>query len=202
MLLSFTIAVVLAVPVGSLEAQDAQLPATTALNIVVVAGEGEVNNVGSPAHEPVVRIEDQNRQPVKGAAVVFTLPTEGATGEFHNGAKTLTVVTGAEGTAKGTGLKVFRLNGKLPIHVTASYRGLTARALITETVEGAPAGVTKVHKGGSGKMIAILAIIGAGAAGGGIYAATANKKTSSSTPSAASNPIGITPGTGTIAPPR
>src|SRR5215204_6654102 len=56
------------------------------INIVVVEGEGAVNNVGqrSTSH-PVVRVEDENQKPISGAAVVFTLPTDGASGEFASG---------------------------------------------------------------------------------------------------------------------
>jgi hypothetical protein len=204
-LLSFSIAAVLALPVEILHGQEAQaMP--SALKIVVIEGEGVVNNIqSSTGREPVVRIEDDDHTPINGAAVVFTLPTEGATGEFRNGAKTVTLVTSRDGMAKAQGLKVYRLNGKLPIHVTASYRGLTARTVINQTVEGAPPGA-RVGKGGSGKLIAILAVIGAGAAGGGYFAATAGKKTPSAgvapTVPSAPAPIGISPGTGTIAPPR
>jgi hypothetical protein len=205
-LISLTLAAVLVLPIDTLRAQEPQA-APTAINIVVIEGEGVIHNVRQRnGGAPVVRIDDQNAQPLKEAAVVFTLPTEGASGEFTNGSKTLTVVTGADGIAKAQGLKVYRVNGKLPIHVTTSYRGLTARTIINQMVEGAPATATAPRSGGSGKLIAILAIVGAGAAGGGYYAYTASKKTPTApvtppTP-AGPTPIGITPGAGTIAPPR
>jgi hypothetical protein len=202
--ISLPLAVALIFPVGNLRAEEPQA-APTALSIVVIEGEGVVNNVAQRSgRDPVVRIEDENRSPVKGAAVVFTLPTDGASGEFANSSKTLTIVTSAEGIAKAQGLKVYRVNGKLPIHVTASYRGLTARTVINQLVEGAPPGAKAPRQGGNGKLIAILAIVGAGAAGG-LGAAIASKK---STPAGAAtvpsgpSPIGITPGAGTIAPPR
>src|ERR1035437_2705000 len=57
------------------------------LNIVVVEGEGAINNVRQrAARAPVVRVEEQNHKPIAGAAVAFTLPTGGASGEFSNGA--------------------------------------------------------------------------------------------------------------------
>jgi hypothetical protein len=202
-LTSCLLAVALALPVEGLHGESPQA-ASTALNLVVVDGEGFVHNVRQRVRrDPVVRIEDQNGTPVKEAAVVFTLPTEGSSGEFGNGSKTLTTVTGADGLAKAQGLKVYRVNGKLPIHVTASYRGLTARTIVNQWIEGAPPGATE-GKSGSGKVIAILAIIGAGAAGGGYYAYTTYKKSPVSTPTIPTgpSPIGITPGGGTIAPPR
>jgi hypothetical protein len=180
------------------------------LGIVVVAGEGAILDVHQRAGtDPVVRIEDQNHSPISGAIVVFTLPTEGATGEFAAGSKSLTVTTDAQGQAVGKGLKINQVPGKLQIHVTVSYKGLSARTNIIEFVEG-PAihGTQGVggHKG-KGKWIAIVALIGAGAAGGAVAAMSGkNSSASPSTvvtpPTPTVNPIGITPGTGTIAPPH
>src|ERR1700758_5481129 len=83
----------------------AQGPAS--LNIVVLEGEGATNSAHQRlAHEPVVRVVDEKEGPVVGAAVVFTLPTEGATGAFSNGSKTLTVMTDNEGRAAGKGLRI------------------------------------------------------------------------------------------------
>ena len=204
-LISLSLALVLATPLHTLHGQSPQTP-PTALNIVVIDGEGLVHNVQQRSRrDPVVRIDDQNGTPIKEAAVVFTLPTEGASGEFSNGSKTLTLVTGVDGIARAQGLQVSRVNGKLPIHVTASYRGVSARTVINQFIEGAPPGATGRKEGGSGKLIAVLAIIGAGAAGGGYYAYSSSKKTTTVTPSPSPSgptPIGITPGGGTIAPPR
>ena len=174
----------------------------TELNIVVVEGEGAINNVRQrTARAPVVRVEDQNHKPVAGVAVVFTLPTEGATGVFANGAKSLTVLTDSQGSAVAQGLRLNQVAGKVPIHVNASYRGLTARASITQS-SVLPPGAKASSGGGHGALIAVLVVLGAAAAGGGAYFAT-HKSTSSpgtgvvNPPPAA--PIGITPGTGTIA---
>ena len=205
-LISISLAAVLGLPVGNLSGQTPQA-APAAINIVVLEGEGLVHNVrqrGGARRDPVVRIEDEDQKPMNEAAVVFTLPTEGSTGEFGNGSKTLTIVTGKDGIAKAQGLKVYNVSGRLPIHVTASYRGLAARTIISQIIEGGEPGATG-RKGGSGKSIAILSIIGA-AAGGGYYAYRASNKSSAPptapiTPSGPA-PIGITPGGGTIAPPR
>jgi hypothetical protein len=195
--------IALTLPVEVLPAQD-QTPPPAALNLVVVEGEGAINNIRQRvSRDPIVRVEDDNHKPIVGAVVVFTLPTEGATGEFGGGAKNLTVSTDAEGLAKAAGLKLGGLGGKLPIHVTASYRGLTARTTITQFIE-VPPGVKPGNPSGHGKMIAILAAVGAAAAGGAAYAAT--RKSGSSTtappPPTGPTPIGITAGNGTIAPPH
>jgi hypothetical protein len=174
----------------------------TALNIVVVEGEGAINPVRQRvARDPSIRVEDEHRKPVAGVAVVFTLPTEGATGEFGNGAKTLTVMTDITGMASAQGLKMNQVAGKVPIHINASYRGLNARSSIMQSSVLPPgAKPASSSKGGHGALIAVLVVVGAAAAGGGAYAATRQKQTptASPTPPAGPTPIGITPGTGTI----
>jgi hypothetical protein len=177
-----------------------QTPPPREINLTVVEGEGQSNNIGQHARRPpLVRVEDENHHPIVGAVVIFTLPTEGATGEF-GGSKTLTVVTDSQGNAAGKGLKVNQLPGKLPIYVNASYRGLTAKATITELIV-APPGAKIGGGGGNGKLIIVLAIIGAAAAGGGAYYAThrGGSSASNSTGPTGPTPIGITAGTGTIA---
>jgi hypothetical protein len=140
-------------------------------------------------------VEDDDHRPVAGAAVVFALPVSGASGEFVNGAKNYTVVTGADGQATAVGLRTNDIPGKLQIYVTASYRGMRARALINQVVE-APAGakprspeVHTSHSGGKLKWV-LLGVAAAGGAGAGIYFQQHNKSTS-----AAPTPISISTGT-------
>jgi hypothetical protein len=177
---------------------------------VVLAGEGATIDVHQKlGKDPVVRIEDENHNPLTGAVVMFTLPTEGPSGEFGTGNKTATVTTDSQGTATGKGLKINQVPGKLQIHVTVSYKGLSARTNIVELVEGPAIHGTQgiSHHGGKGKWVAVVLLIGGGAAGGAAYALSSKNSSSSpgSTPvppSPTINPIGITPGTGTIAPPH
>src|SRR6202161_2399484 len=64
------------------------------LNLVIVEGEGAINNIRQrTAREPIVQVEDENHKPVAGAAVIFTLPGQGAGGTFGGGAPRLRVVT-------------------------------------------------------------------------------------------------------------
>lgn len=175
------------------------------LHVVIVSGDGAVNRVRqivNQAQEPVVRVEDENQKPIVGAVVVFTLPTEGATGEFANKSKTLVVATDARGDAAAKGLKTNGVPGKLPIQINASYRGLSARAMMTQLTELMPG--EKEQSGGHGKTIAILTVIAAAAAGGAVFALRKNGTTAATNPSApAQVPIGLTAGTGTItAPPH
>src|SRR5204862_7661711 len=101
------------------------------IELVVMQGEGVTTGVRQRvAHDPVVKLEDDDHRPIAGAAVVFALPVSGASGEFFNGAKNLTAVTDENGLAVARGLRTNDVPGKLQIYVTASYRGLRARALI------------------------------------------------------------------------
>ena len=160
------------------DAQAQTMP--TLLNIVVVEGDGAINNIRQRvARDPVVRVEDENHKPIAGAAVVFTLPTEGATGDFA-GQKTITVTTDAKGLAVGKSMKLNPIPGKVPIHVTASYRGLSARMTINQVAvvpPGEKAG-TSAGSGHHGALIGVLVALGAAAAGGGAYFATHGSKTS------------------------
>jgi hypothetical protein len=181
-------------------AQAEELPKQ--LNIVVVQGEGAVNNIRQRATDPVVKVEDENHKPITEAVVVFTLPTEGATGEFVNHSKSLTVMTDSRGEAVAKGLKTNQFAGKLPIHISASYHGLTARTNMMQ-FSVVPAGQKEGGGGGNGKLILILVAIGGAAAGGAAFAL--HKGGSSPTPGTpaivAPIPIGLTPGSGTISAP-
>jgi|ERR1017187_7315799 hypothetical protein len=182
--------------------QAQNLPAE--LRIVVIQGEGATTDIRQRASsEPIIRVEDEKQNPVSGVVAVFTLPTEGATGAFANGSQTLTVTTDNRGQAAAIGLKMNSIPGKVPIFVSVSYRGLSARTVMTQFTV-APPGAKVGGGGGHGKLIAILAILGAGAAGGAFAALhkSGNSPTPVPTSPAAPTPIGITTGTGSIAPPH
>jgi hypothetical protein len=148
---------------------------TPRIDIVVVEGEGATMSVRQhPSKDPVVRVEDDDHQPLPNVVVVFTLPLSGASGEFANGSKTLTVVTDKAGLAAARGIRANEVPGNLQIYVTASYRGERARNLINLVVE-APAGakpsspkLQTARSSGKWKWI-VLGVIAAGAAGGGAY---------------------------------
>ncbi len=177
----------------------AQAPAGQ-LNLVIVEGEGAINNIRQrTAREPIVQVEDENHRPVAGAAVVFALPSNGASGVFANGSQTLTTVTDAQGRAIARGLRPNNVQGQYQIRVTASQGGRTGNATITQSnamIAGAAAGAAA--GGISIKLIAILAAVGAAAAGGAAYAATR----SSSNVATIAAPTTITAGGGTVGPPK
>jgi hypothetical protein len=196
-LLSVLLTVLISLPFPvhlSAQAQAGQL------NLVIVEGEGAINNIRQrTAREPIIQVEDENHRPVAGAAVVFALPSNGASGVFANGSQTLTTITDAQGRAIARGLRPNNVQGQYQIRVTASQGGRTGTATITQTnaiVAGAAA--AGAAAGISMKLIAILAVAGAAAAGGAAYAAT--RGGGSSTPAA--TPTLITAGGGTVGPPR
>jgi hypothetical protein len=156
------------------------------IDIVVVEGEGVTNKVRQRVSpDPAVRVEDDNHQPVAGAVVVFALPVSGATGEFVNGSKTLTLMTDKNGMAVANGLKTNEVPGKLQIYVTASYRGQRARTLINQTIEGqpgtpAPSSEVKTSKSSGKWKWIVLGIVAAGGAGAGFYFKNRSSSNSSS----------------------
>ncbi len=187
-------------------ASDAMIPTAygqtlpARIEIVVVEGEGATLTARQRAGQNlVVRVEDDDHRPLAGASVVFALPVTGVTGTFTNGSTNLTVVTDDAGLAVARGLKANPVPGKLQIYVTASYRGLRARTLITQFVEGEPgvsAKAPEVHNrqsGGKWKWI-VLGLAAAGGAGAGIYFATQAHS--------AGSPISITTGAVTFGSPR
>ena len=191
--LSILLATSLALPVPAPLA--AQAPVTK-LNLVIVEGEGAINNIKQrTAREPIVQVEDENHKPVAAAAVVFALPSQGAGGAFASG-QTFTTVTDAQGRAVARGLRPNKIQGRFQIHVTASKDGQTANADISMS-NVLPAGATA--GAGTGKLIAILAVAGGALAGGLVYATRGNgNNTTTTTPTSTT----VSPGAGTVGPPR
>jgi hypothetical protein len=154
------------------------------LNIVIVEGEGAINNIRQrTAREPIVQVEDENRRPVAGAVVVFLLPD-----------RNLTVTTDSQGRAAARGLRPNNASGQYQIRVTASFQGRTASTMITQTNIAAAAGAAA--GGISAKLIAILAVAGGAAVAGGVVAATRGNG------NGAAAPIVVTPGTPSVGGPR
>ncbi len=150
------------------------------ISIVVVEGEGATSHTQQRVtQDPVVRVEDDDHQPIAGAAVVFALPVSGTSGEFANGTKTLTLVTDKNGLAAAHGIKTNDVPGKLQIYVTASFHTLRTRALVNQNVEAAPGAKTRTpdlqtsKSGGKWKWV-LLGIVAAGGAGAGVYFGTHN----------------------------
>ena len=180
----------------SLSAQVAQ--PSGKLNIVIVEGEGAINNVRQRvAREPIVQVEDENRRPVAGAAVTFLLPNQGAGATFANGAQSLTITTDAQGRAVARGLRPNNVNGRYDIRVNASHQGRTGSATISQTNAISAAAAAG---GISAKLIAILVVAGAAAAGATVAATRGGN--GSGNGGGQPTPTIITPGTPSIGGPQ
>jgi hypothetical protein len=176
---------------------QAQAPPAS-LQITIIDGEDALNNIKQrTAREPIVQVEDENHKPVAGAAVVFLLPNEGASGAFTGGVRTLNVVTDSKGQAVARGFHPNHAAGRYQIRVNASYQGKTAQTTINQTnVAGAGAAT------GASAMTKLLTILVAGAVAGAAVAVSTHVGGGGSVPPAGSVPIAVTPGTGTVGPPR
>jgi len=173
------------------------------LNLVVVEGEGQINNIRQrTAREPVVQVEDENHKPVAGAIVAFTTPSRGASGVFANGSHTLTVTTDDTGRAVARGLQPNSARGQYQVHVNASYRGRTTSKDINMTNAVVTAAGAVAAGAAHGKLIAILVVVGAAAAGGTAYAVTKGGGTTAANIPAGSSQTTISAGAGAVGPPR
>ncbi len=131
------------------------------LTIKILEGNEVVHTVGQrSARDPVVQVTDENNRPVGGAVVVFDLPARGASGTFANGARSVTVLTGPDGTASATGFTANAAQGQYAMQVTASHQGQTASTVVAQTNAAA----------GGGLSAAATAGIVAGIAGGAAVA--------------------------------
>ncbi len=195
-MITVVLAALIGLPPLPLGAQEAPK-----LNLVVVEGEGAINNIRQrSAREPIVQVEDENHKPIAGAAVVFTLPGQGAGGTFANGARMLSVVTDNQGRAVARGLRPNNIQGQYQIRVNASFNGQTATTTITQTnalAAAGAAGAAGAAAGISAKLIAIVAVAGAAVAGGVVAATRTGGGGGTTAPSTT-----VTPGTGTVGPPR
>jgi hypothetical protein len=175
----------LGVSIGPLTPVMSAQNAPARIEIVIVEGEGVVNQAQRPvARNLSVRVEDDDHRPVAGASVVFALPVNGPSGTFVNGSTNLTVITDASGMAVARGLRTNQTPGKLEIYINASHRGLRAKALITQSIAGAPGAPARQpevrsRSGGSKWKWVALSVVAAGGAAGGIYYYNQQQRSSS-----------------------
>ena len=178
--------------------QGSQAPGPARLNLVVVEGDGVINNIKQrTARDTIVQVEDENHKPIAGAAVVFLLPADGPGGSFAGGAKTAALVTDGNGQAVMPKFEPNQVNGQFQIRVNASFQGRQGSVVVHQSVAGPGAGAASsaAHAGISGKTIAIIvAVAAAGAVG-----AAVGLRGGSSTPATPTPPV--TPPTGSISGP-
>jgi hypothetical protein len=147
-LLAFILCFLLAVPFSL---------AQQSLRIVVVEGSDARNVMQQIAPRPLtVRVEDSAGRPVAGAAVIFTSPQTGASGEFANNARTLEVTTNAGGVASAVNYHPNAIAGAYDIEVRAQFQNQTASARIPQE--------NIAQRKSRGRLLAILLVAGAVAA--------------------------------------
>ena len=172
------------------------------LKIIVVQGEGALNNIRTRSGAPlIVEVRDDGDKPVAGAEVVFQLPPAGPGGVFNGWMRNQTARTSAEGRAESNGFAPNDEAGRFNIKVSATSGTKSASVIVAQTN-------TANGSGGSGKqvkskntLLKVLLIVGAAGAAGGIIAATRGGS-SSSTPATPATPISISTGPITIGGPR
>ena len=193
-----SLAILIAVETVPRFSQAQEASGSSALKIVILEGEGAINNIRQrTAREPIVQVEDENRKPVAGAMVLFTLPDNGPGAVFPNGSKSLITYTDPKGQAKAKGLKPNSIAGAYQITVNATSQGLKASAVIGQTNLLTAAAVAG---GLSAKLLAIIAIAG-GAAAAGAIAATSGGSNSPAAPALVPTAT-VTAGTPTVGGPN
>jgi hypothetical protein len=184
-------------------ANPAQSPAPARLNLLVIEGEGAINNINQRTNRgTIVQVEDENHKPVAGAAVVFVLPGDGPGASFLNGSKSAAIVADGRGQAALPRMQTNQLVGRFRIRVNASYHDRQGSAEIGQSNVAGAAVVPLAHAGVAAKTIAIIAgvaVAGAASAAVGLHGGSK----SSPTTSAPQPSAGISLGSGSsIGPPH
>ncbi|HLK62356.1 MAG TPA: hypothetical protein VKU19_02890 [Bryobacteraceae bacterium] len=182
--------------------QDPQSPR---LNIVIVEGDGAINNIKQrTTRETIIEVQDENHRPVAGAAVVFLLPNDGPGGAFAGGAKSATITTDSAGRAAMPRLQANQTTGNYQIRVNASSGGRQASVTISQSnVAGAAAAGSAAGAGISAKTIGIIVAVAAAGAVGAAVGLTRNSKSATVTPTAAVPTGSISLGSGaSLGPPQ
>lgn len=131
------------------------------LRIVVLEGEGSINNIREMTmRSPVVRVEDAAGKPVAGAIVSFATPAMGASAIFVDGGTQAGTTTDDKGIARVQGMRPNNIVGNFEIRVTATSGGNRASARISQT-NAAPAAQAS-SGGGKGVLIGVLLAVAGG----------------------------------------
>jgi hypothetical protein len=170
------------------------------IKIVVVQGEGAMNNIRTRSGAPlIVEVRNASDKPIPKAEVVFLLPPAGPGGMFFGWLRNQTIRTDAAGRAETTGFTPNDEAGRFNIKVTATSGTESASAIISQsnTVDGAGGGSGKQAKSGHRGLWTVVAIVGAAGLAGGIVAATRG-----SSPATPPTPVTVSAGPITIGGPR
>lgn len=162
------------------------LPATamaqesSALKLVVISGNGAVNDLRTNTTVPtVVELRDDRDQPVLRGAVTFMLPESGPGGRFADGSRSLFALTDRSGRATLTGFIPNQVEGPFQIAVEASASGNSVRTAIRQYNNSFPSysaprmadPVATVRRGpGTGGKILLTLVLGVAVAAGSMVA--------------------------------
>lgn len=169
--------------------QTSILGQTASLNIIVISGDGAINNLKSrTAREIIVEVQDENHKPIAGAAVIFLLPNSGPGLVNPSGSNMVTTITNSNGRTAVRGLKPNGQSGNFNLQVRANYQQSTGQIAISQSnMIAAGAAV-------SGLTLSLIAI-GAAVAGGTAYALTRDNGTVRAS-------VGVNPGAPSAGAPR
>jgi hypothetical protein len=184
---------------GGQNGQNSADAAPKKLNIVIVEGDGAINNVQQRvAREVIVQVDDENHKPLSGALVTFALPTGGPGGNFAGGANVFSAVTDASGRVT-TSFTPNNLAGSFKLNINASFQGQTTSTSISQSnASGSATNTAARGSSGGGISATTTALIVAAAAAAVTVGVIATRKgsNSNSTPT-----IGIGRGTPTLGAP-
>jgi hypothetical protein len=100
----------------------APLPVIKNLKMLVLAGNGEMNDLERKVMAPlVVQVLDQNDRPVEGAQVIFRFPLDGPGAAFAGGQLSQTVRSNGTGEAAAVNWMANGQVGTFEVHVNATY---------------------------------------------------------------------------------
>jgi hypothetical protein len=180
------------------------------LKVVVVRGQGAINNVavGAVQSSLGVQVRDENDKPVDGASVTFLLPERGPGGTFLGTYNKLSLSTDVEGIATANTFQPNLIEGRFQIHVIATKADRTGDADISQTNvlqnnrfqtdTGNPGIITRLKSVKLSRRTKIIAAIAAG----GLVALIATRGGSSSTSPTAVPGTSVIPGTVSVGAPR
>lgn len=181
--------------------RPSQLPIERSLQIRVLAGKDEANDLERFIMAPiVVQVVDQNERPVEGAEVVFRFPVGGPGAIFEGGKSSQAVHTNADGQAAATNWRANVQVGTFEVHVTATYANQQGETTFSmSNAQHVVQEGTKAKRATwwSHTWVKAAVIGGAAAIAGGIWLATRGGGGSNS-----GSTITITPGGPTVGGPH
>jgi hypothetical protein len=182
----------------------APLPVIKNLKMLVLAGNGEMNDLERKVMAPlVVQVLDQNDRPVEGADVIFRFPLNGPGATFTGGQTSQTVRSNGTGEAAALNWMANGQVGTFEIHVNATYGNEIGETIVkmqnvSRIVEGEGNKRAKRNHWYSPTWVKLALVGGAAAAVVGIVLATRGGGHSSSSSTV---PITVTPGSPSVGQP-